>query len=61
MIFVNGHLELKIKRLFETTRPNKAELHAGYPILRKGKSNICINGPGNMTKMASMPIYGKNL
>ena len=21
----------------------------------------CSNGPGHMTKMASMPIYGKNL
>ena len=24
-------------------------------------TNICSNGPGLMTKMATMPIYGKNL
>ena len=22
---------------------------------------VCINGPGHMTKMVAMPIYGKNL
>ena len=22
---------------------------------------VCSNGPGHMTKMATMPIYGKNL
>ena len=22
---------------------------------------VCSNGPGNLTKMAAMPIYGKNL
>ena len=24
-------------------------------------TNVCSNGPGHMTKMAAMPIYGKNL
>ena len=24
-------------------------------------TKVCSNGPGHMTKMASMPIYGKNL
>ena len=24
-------------------------------------TKVCINGPGHMTKMAAMPIYGKNL
>ena len=24
-------------------------------------TKICINGPGHMTKMATTPIYGKNL
>ena len=28
--------------------------------LRKGKK-VYINGPGHMTKMAVMPLYGKNL
>ena len=26
-----------------------------------GGAKVCSNGPGNMTKMAAMPIYGKNL
>ena len=26
----------------------------------EGGSKVCINGPGHMTKMAAMPIYGKN-
>ena len=24
-------------------------------------TKVCSNGPGHMTKMATMPIYGKNL
>ena len=26
-----------------------------------GGTKFCSNGPGHMTKMAAMPIYGKNL
>ena len=26
-----------------------------------GETIVCSNGPGHMTKMAAMPIYGKNL
>ena len=26
-----------------------------------GETKVCLNGPGHMTKMAAMPIYGKNL
>ena len=26
-----------------------------------GGMKVCSNGPGHMTKMAAMPIYGKNL
>ena len=26
-----------------------------------GKMKVCSNGPGHMTKMAAMPIYGKTL
>ena len=25
-----------------------------------GEKKVCSNGPGHMTKMAAMPIYGKN-
>ena len=28
--------------------------------LWEGGTNVCINNPGHMTKMAAMPIYGKN-
>ena len=27
----------------------------------EGGTKVCINGPGHLTKMAAMPIYGKNL
>ena len=27
----------------------------------EGATKVYINGPGHMTKMAAMPIYGKNL
>ena len=27
----------------------------------EGGTKVCINGPGHTTKMAAMPIYGKNL
>ena len=27
----------------------------------EGRRKVYINGPGHMTKMAAMPIYGKNL
>ena len=30
-------------------------------LLWDGGLNVCSNGPGHMTKMATMPIYGKNL
>ena len=29
--------------------------------LLDGGMKVCSNGPGHMTKMAAMPIYGKNL
>ena len=27
----------------------------------EGETKVCINGPGHLIKMATMPIYGKNL
>ena len=33
----------------------------GPLVLWEGGMKVCINGPGHMTKMAAMPIYGKNL
>ena len=43
----------------ETALPNKAKFYVEPPW--EGGMKVCINGPGHMTKMAAMPIYGKNL
>ena len=43
----------------ETARPIKAEFYVEPPWEEGTK--VCINGPGHMTKMAAMSIYGKNL
>ena len=43
----------------ETTGPIEAKFHM-KPSL-DGGTKICSNGPGHMTKVAHMPIYGKNL
>ena len=43
----------------ETPLPIKAKLYVEPPW--EGGTKVYINGPGHMTKMAAMPIYGKNL
>ena len=43
----------------ETTGPIEAKFH--MESLWDGRTRICSNGPGHMTKMAAIPIYGKNL
>ena len=43
----------------ETTGPIEVKFHVKPPW--DGGTNVCSNGPGHMTKMAAMPIYGKNL
>ena len=42
-----------------TAWPNKAKFYVEPPW--EGGTKVCINGPGHMTKMAAMPICGKNL
>ena len=42
----------------ETAWPIKVKLHIELPWY--GGTKICSKGPGHMTKMATMPIYGKN-
>ena len=42
----------------ETALPIKAKFYVEPPW--EGGTKVCINGPGHMTKMAAMPIYGKN-
>ena len=43
----------------ETAWPIKAKFYVEPPWV--GGTKVYINGPGHMTKMAAMPIYGKNL
>ena len=43
----------------ETTGPIKAKFHMASPW--DGGTKVCSNSPGHMTKMAAVPIYGKNL
>ena len=43
----------------DTTLPIKAKFYVEPPW--EGGMKVYINGPGHMTKMAAMPIYGKNL
>ena len=43
----------------ETALPIKAKFYVEPPW--EGGTKVYINGPGHMTKMAVMPIYGKNL
>ena len=41
-----------------TTRPIEAKFHVQPPW--NGGTKAYTNGPGHMSKMAAMPIYGKN-
>ena len=43
----------------QTAWPIKAKFHEEPPW--EGGTKIYINGPGHMSKMAAMPIYGINL
>ena len=43
----------------ETTGPIKVKFH--MELLWDGGTKVCSYVPGHMTKMAAMPIYGKNL
>ena len=43
----------------ETAWPIKAKLYVEPPW--EGGTKVYINGPGHMTKVTAMPIYGKNL
>ena len=42
----------------ETAWPIKAKFYVEPPL--EGGTKVYINGPGHKTKMAAMPIYGKN-
>ena len=42
----------------ESAGPIEAKFHVEPPW--NGGTKVCSRGPGHMTKMAAMPIYGKN-
>ena len=42
----------------ETTWPIKLKIHMKTP--KDAGTKVSSNGPGHMTKMAAIPIYGKN-
>ena len=48
-----------VSNISETTGPIEVKFHVEPPW--NGGTKVCSNGPGHMTKMATMPIYGKNL
>ena len=58
---LSSSLSSKISNIFssETAWPIKAKFYVEPPW--KGGTKVYINGPGHITKMAAMPIYGKNL
>ena len=56
-----GHSDSTFSNFFsrETARPIEAKLYVEPQW--DGGTKVYSNGPGHMTKMATMPIYGKNL
>ena len=58
---VQGHSDSTFTSFFslETAKPIGAKFHM-EPLWDMG-TKVYSNGPGHMTKMAAMPIYGKNL
>ena len=67
MLYFYTHALASIRRPFtisnifssETAWPIKAKFYVEPPW--EGGTKVYINGPDHMTKMATMPIYGKNL
>ena len=54
------HRPSTVSKIFssETAWPIKAKFYMKH--LKEGGINVYINNPGHMTKMAAMPMYGKN-
>ena len=61
LTLVQGHSDSTFSNFFslETARQIEAKFHVRPPWDRRTK--VCANGPGHMTKVAAMPIYGINL
>ena len=60
LTLVQGHSDSTFSNFFslETARPIEAKFHVVPPW--DSGTKVCSNGPGHMTKMATMPIYGKD-
>ena len=61
LILVQGHSDSTFSNFFsgQTAPPIEAKFHMEPQWDRRTK--VCSNGLGHMTKMAAMPIYGKNM
>ena len=61
LTLVQSHSDSTFSNFFslETARPIEAKFHVDSPW--DGANKVCSNGPGHKTKMAAMPIYGKNM
>ena len=61
LTLVQGHSDSTFSNFFflETPRPIEAKFHVDHAW--DGGTKICSNGIGHMTKVAAMPIYGKNI
>ena len=61
LTLVQGHSDSTFSNFFslETARSIEAKFHVDHA--RDGGTKICSNGPGHMTKMTTIPIYGKNI
>ena len=61
LTLVQGHSDSTFSNFFslETTWPIEAKFHMKPPW--DGGMKIYSNGPDQMTNMAAMPIYGKNI
>ena len=60
LTFVQGHLDSTFSNVFpKNTWPFEAKFHTEPPWDVGMKT--CSHVPGHMTKMASRPMYGKNL
>ena len=61
LTLVQGHSDSTLSNVLplETARPIEAKFHGNPPW--DGGTKVYSNGPCHMTKMAAMPIYGKNI
>ena len=61
LTLVQGHSDSTFSNFFslETARLIEAKFHVEPPW--DGRTKVCLNGPGHMTNMDAMPIYGENL